>query len=321
MDPEQRIAMDQVRSRFPSLSVSEVRSLLEAHHWRVSSACDAAAKAAEAATKSGGPASYFVGGGDHGSGQHVLARPEDHPAATDVVNSIFQQAKAQGATEDESSPQAFFGKARRLGHTTTASPFVASTVRQRCSITVTLYRNGIRVGDGPLTALESSEGREILLAMEKGYIPPSLVSQYPDCDLDVILHDCLNMDYEAPAYSAFQGTGHRMSAAVSASPSSSGQPESYTPSRTFSFHEDEPSSFICILNSNGERKEFQVNPSRHTVEDVYFLAHTFQPELKTFVLVVRGFPPRKLLDHTRQQTIAEAKLQRAVISIQSTQGE
>lgn len=45
----------------------------------------------------------------------------------------------------------------------------------------------------------------------------------------------------------------------------------------FSFNSDEPSTSIRIVTTHGKQSEVKLNAQRHTVEDLYYLAHTIQP--------------------------------------------
>jgi UBX domain-containing protein 1 len=350
MDGEKVSSINQLRTRFPALSLSEARALLEKHNWNVIIAgAEAEQKEKQrTATNGSGGESYFVGGGDKGSGQQVMAPPGEvgaHKAGGggarlgpsgeggeggvhSLIDSIFQKAKEDGAKQGEEGggePRAFYGRGQRLGYTANPSPYIASTLRAEKTVNVTVYRNGFQINDDVFIPLESDDGRQFLEAMDKGFVPASLAARYPNTDLSVNLRDCLQVDYTPPAYTAFQGQGHRLAAAPanSTAPAASGSPgnagnASYDLSRIFEVHEDEEKSFVVLLNTRGERKQFEVNPSRHTVEDLYSLAHSYQPEVERFILVERGMPPRRMEAATRPLTIAAAKLARAVLAIQET---
>lgn len=352
MDGEKVSSINQLRTRFPALSFSEARALLEKHNWNVIIAGAEAEQVEKKKTAGGGGENYFVGGGDKGSGQQVMAPPgegngrkggprgdsaPDAGGVHSLIDNIFQKAKEEGAKQGEEGdgePRAFYGRGQRLGYTANPSPYIASTLRAEKTVSVTVYRNGFQLNDDVFIPLESDEGRQFLDAMDKGYVPAPLAARYPNTDLSVNLRDCLQVDYTPPAYSAFQGQGHRLSspsgpgatantttnatAAGAAAGSSGGAvgETSYDPARPFAVHDDEDKSFVVLLNTRGERKQFEVNPGRHTVEDLYSLAHGYQPEVARFVLVERGMPPRRMEAAMRPLTIAAAKLARAVLAIQ-----
>ncbi|KAG5504916.1 hypothetical protein JKF63_04362 [Porcisia hertigi] len=345
MDGEKLSSINQLRTRFPALSVSDARALLERHNWNVAIA-GADAERDERQRAKAGAANYFVGGGTKGSGQQVMAPPGESDGSQSgsggmhsLIDSIFRKAQEEGAKEGEgaggtgaesSEPRAFYGRGQRLGFTSHPSPYIASTLRAERTVCVTVYRNGFEVDNDMFVPLDSEEGRQFVLAMDKGFVPRSLAAKYPNTDLTVNLRDCLQETYTPPAYTAFHGQGHRL-ATQSSAPASSATPtdpsaaataatESNTPSydacRTVEVHSDETTSFVVILNTRGERQQVQVNPERHTVEDLYHLAHMYQPELVHFVLVERGMPPRRLENSMRSLTIAQAKLSRAVVALQ-----
>ncbi|GET88502.1 hypothetical protein, conserved [Leishmania tarentolae] len=349
MDGERLSSINTLRTRFPALTVSDARALLERHNWNVTIA-GAEAEQEERQRKKKDPANYFVGGGDKGSGQQVMAPPgEDVSDRTDgtgsgsgvnsTIDRIFRKAQvesakanggASGTGAEDNEPRAFYGRGQRLGYTANPSPYIASTLRAERSVCVTVYRNGFEVDNNLFVPLNSDEGRRFVEAMDKGYVPPSLATRYPNTDITVNLRDCLQVDYVPPAYVAFQGQGHRLAAPSSAAASSAAPGEAqaspttgdttntsaYDSCRALEVHSDEPTSFVVLLNTRGERRQVEVNPDRHTVEDLYNLAHAYQPELQHFILVERGMPPRRLEASTRLQTVAQAKLTRAVVALQ-----
>ncbi|KAG5479036.1 hypothetical protein LSCM1_02879 [Leishmania martiniquensis] len=344
MDGEKLSSINELRTRFPALSVSDARALLERHNWNVTIA-GAEAEQGERQRMKAGSANYFVGGGDKGSGQQVMTPPGESDPNREVsgmhsmIDRIFRKAHKEGASGgrgDASSgaegaePRAFYGRGQRLGYTANLSPYVASTLRAERSICVTIYRNGFEVDKDTFVPLNSDEGRQFAEAMDRGFVPPFLAAKYPNTDLKVNLRDCLQVDYSPPAYTAFQGQGRRLAApgstaaspaaaAGDSAPVATASPSgtaSYDAARTVEVHSDEATSFVVLLNTRGERRQVELNPERHTVEDLYTLAHAYQPELEQFILVERGMPPRRLEGSTRSQTIAQAKLSRAVVALQ-----
>ncbi|CCW61923.1 unnamed protein product [Phytomonas sp. EM1] len=308
---------------FPQLSAAQARNILVNHKWDLESSLeDAESFAAKASNERPKTENYCVGRDDRRSTQQDDAShtntsaPDNCDDVGKLLESLFSQVSGGYDDKDKGSAplNAFYGRGRRLGHTEQPSPYIASTLRQRRDVSITLYRNGIFVDNGIFITMNSPEGKEFLEAMRQGYIPSSLQSHYPDCELNVTLLDHLELDYKPASLTAFKGEGHRLTTDEGKT-STSGERLSFDTSRNFHFEPSEDASFICILNTQGERREFKVNPSRHTVEDVYYLAHSLQPDLERFVLVVRSMPPYKLENLTRSQTIEEAKLCRAVVTI------
>ncbi|CCW66264.1 unnamed protein product [Phytomonas sp. Hart1] len=312
-----------LQSLFPQLSTAQACDILERHNWNLESTLkEAESSTVKVSNLCTNTENNPVRGSEHGSAQQ---KDTSHTNATipggrgdieKVLEGLFTQA-SQGGIDKNSGiePQnAFYGRGRRLGHTEHPSPYIASTLRQQRDVSITLYRNGISMDNGMFIAMDSPEGKEFLETMHQGYIPSSLASQYPDCELNVTLLDRLELDYKPVSYTAFKGEGHCLRAKEGASSTAGGEFR-FDASRSFHFEPSEDTSFICMLNTQGERREFKVNPFRHTVEDVYHLAHGLQPDLERFSLVVRSIPPYNLENSMRSQTIQEAKLSRAVITI------
>lgn len=338
---QQEEAIERLKQRCPTLSSADARRFLEENEWNVGRSWRAVNErngVPPPHSASANPANhYFVGGGDHGSGQQVVAPSSGPPRGVrDVVDSVFEKARKEGASEADDDfggdQRAFYGRGQRLGYTTNPSPYVASTLRPHRSLVVRLYRNGVQVEDDPLIPLESPEGKAFVESLDRGYVPAAIAAKYPNTDVSVQLKDLMSEDYETPSHVAFQGTGHRLSevpsspgpagsSSVAKAPASSAGATSglsYDPARQFELSEgEEASSTIRLTNTRGEQKEVKVNPGKHTVEDVYYLAHTFQPEVPRFILVVRDVPPRRLDDSTRALTVEAAKLKRAVVSMQA----
>ncbi|RNF19367.1 UBX domain-containing protein 1 [Trypanosoma conorhini] len=291
-------------------SVMRVLEETAASHWasvegQRTGADDAAGKKVE---------KHFVGGGPS-SGQVVLG---GDGAVENVIESLFNKVRQGKGDEEVEEAQFFFGRGRRLGHTASASPFIEPTLRQRRDIVVTVYRDCYRVDDGPRMQKASSEGMAFFQALEAGVVPESIAAIYPNTNISVRLVDCTQHD--APSsFSAFAGEGRRLDAkeatAVAAPPSVAQTGGCATPvamSDSFELHEDEETTKLAIVNLLGERKEFRVNPQRHTVRDVFFLAARHaQPDALSFQLIARDVPPRPLADGSL--TIDAAKLRNATV--------
>ncbi|KEG09558.1 UBX domain-containing protein 1 [Trypanosoma grayi] len=269
---------------------------------------------------------YFVGGGAS-SGQIVIASGDAMGAGrggevNDVIKSIFDREKQPLDNEDGEGVHAFFGRGRRLGHTATPSPFIASTARQRREVAVKVFRNAYCVDDGPIQEKDSEEGMAFFKALNEGVVPDSIAAMYPTTYIDVLLVDCMQQDAPAATFSAFAGEGHRLSGPTTSTTPTEAAAAPTTPPRvqsatssgsgTFKLHEGEETTKLAIVNFLGERKEFVVNPMRHTVGDIFTLAsQQAQPGALSFELIARDVPPRPLVD--KSLTIDSAKLRNATV--------
>ncbi|KAH9600468.1 SEP domain [Trypanosoma melophagium] len=252
---------------------------------------------------------HFVGGGPS-SGQVVLGGED---AVGDVIESIFERARTQAGGEDADGAQAFFGRGRRLGYTTAPSPFIASTVQQHRDIVVTVYRNGYAIDNGPLQPKDSAEGKAFFHALNTGVVPDSVAAMYPNTNISVRLVDSTQQD--APTtHVPFAGEGRRLCSTTTTTGTSEATAAGAKLGVSGSFHlnEDEETSKLVIVNLLGERKEFKVNPKRHTVADLFVLAAQHaQPGALAFQLIARDIPPRPLQDTSL--TIDAAKLRNATV--------
>lgn len=291
---------------------------------------------------------YYVGGGDT-SGQAVMApkteggkntdpnpaRKGANPAGESYAAGIFDAARASGAEnptdfDDNGGNNVtvpFSGAGRRLGHTEGPSPVMASVVANKRKVKVTFYKDGFIIDDSnDLRSMDDEAGRAFIESISKGFIPQELATRYPNTTIDVKLIDHSNTEFEGQnLFVAFAGAGHKLNATGAASGTKVGEttgttdslPGHNTPIPTsFSFDEnEEPKAKIVIHTPDNRRCEHRVNPNRHTVNDIRYLAAQDIPGLipNRIDLVVRDMPPRKLTDFS--QTIAEAKCANAVIMV------
>lgn len=288
-----------------------------------------------AAQQKGKSNEYFVGGGDN-SGQAVVApkvegRPND-PQGSDegyTAENIFNAARNSGANElsdfDESNKTvAFSGAGRRLGYTEGPSPVMAPVVPNQRKVKITFYKDGFVIDDSnELRSLTDEAGKAFVGSIMKGYIPQELSTKYPNTTIDVKLVDQSKSEFEpSNLFVAFAGAGHKLSATGASSATAIGGTTTANPGHTvpapttFEYNEaEEPKGKVVIQTPDGRRCEHKVNPARHTVNDLRFLASQDVPGLlmHRIDLVVRDMPPRKLTDFS--QTLAEAKCVNAVIMI------
>uniref|UniRef100_A0A0A9ZED2 UBX domain-containing protein 2A n=1 Tax=Lygus hesperus TaxID=30085 RepID=A0A0A9ZED2_LYGHE len=186
--------------------------------------------------------------------------------------------------EGSGTSQAFFGRGRRLGFTANPSPFMHATVRQRREVSVLVYKNGFLVNDELFVPLDSEDGVAFVQSMDQGYVPPLLASHYPDNDIDMKLTDMREKTYTASIQSIFTGTGHRLASNTTITNSSLNEnvdanmtQKCYDGNRVFAFDNQEASTSIRLVTTTGRMSEIKVNTQRHTVEDLYLLAHQLQP--------------------------------------------
>lgn len=303
---EQRDAVQRLHKAFPNFSLSEARGFLERSLWDFSAATALAEREEANRLKEKGNMNFYAGDGQMTLGSRDVDTKE-------MVNSLFEKARVDQGAEEPERERAFYGEGRRLGHTANPSPAMASTLRPHRESVLEVYQNGFLLENGEFILLESPEGKMGVEEMNKGVVPSFLFKLHPNTDLSVTLQDKSGVPYTPPSHVPFRGEGHRLCGEES---TTSAVPAPSLGVKPFAFNENEPSSFILLVSSKGRRQEFKVNPERHTVGDIYGLAKQVEPDLEHFVLVVREIPPRKLDVTKKDETIAAAKLTRAVITIQ-----
>ncbi|AAZ12290.1 hypothetical protein, conserved [Trypanosoma brucei brucei TREU927] len=262
--------------------------------------------------------SYFVGGGPS-SGQQVDA-PADSSSVKGMIDSLFRSAPVAASDGRSTAPQAFYGYGRRLGHTQANSPFISPTALQERTVNVRVYRDGYTIDDGPLLSMDSPESVEFFESVREGIVPARLTAMYPITKISLRLIDCMHLDCKSDV--RFPGTGRRLDEGTSGGASKAevnaemGAVALPVDARPFEFHEGEEQAKIAIVNLFGERKEFKVNPKRHTVADVYGLAAAYaNVHLGAFKLVVRDVPPRQLSDESK--TVDEARLSNCTVIVRT----
>lgn len=314
MDPVKKNVADALQRQFSHLTLAEAYAILERHKFDM----NAAARECTA--------TFAPTAGDSGVLYEMPATAGARPAVDGHVQSTMDQLFQQGGSDGGGGAddgQAFFGSGRRLGYTKASSPVIPATVRQQRALRVAVYKNEIRVDAGnetPVTVipLATPEAAEFMASLKVGAVPSTLEALYPNCDLTVELQDRMDKVYAPPArqFAAFADEGRRLGTDTGAAGPASGP--CYDPSRVFQLDDAMDTTVVRVVNTKGGQTEVKVNPTAHTVEDLYVLAHRTEPARGQFLLEVRDVPPRKLGPETRHMTIEAAKLKRAVVVMRPT---
>jgi len=159
------------------------------------------------------------------------------------------------------------------------------------SVTVTVYRNGFTVGNGPFRPLSDPLNKKFMDEMSMGRCPAELQTGGPDAPVNVALHDKRGEDYKeppAPAYTAFSGEGNSLggsSAAASVAVEAS--------AGTVAVDAAKAKTKIQIRFHDGSRKAQEFN-EEHTVGDLRsFCMQCMGGQPAT---IMGGFPPKPLTD-------------------------
>jgi UBX domain-containing protein 1 len=181
--------------------------------------------------------------------------------------------------------------------------------------TITLYRNGFMVNDGPLRDPEQPESQTFLSQLMEGVVPDEIIrsSGGRRHDLAVSLVDKRSEDYvppPPPAYVAFSGTGSSLGVTANESAII------FTPDLLQSItipilNESEPVATIQVRAHNGKRLKIRINASRSVLELAAIVQQETGNTTTNFTLSA-GFPPQDL--QNPNSTISDAKLSGAVVT-------
>ena len=177
--------------------------------------------------------------------------------------------------------------------------------------TITLYRDGFVVDDGPYRRLDDPANSVFLTALASGMIPPELSAGGQNVNVGLI--DKRNQDYDAQQQqqqSSFSGTGNALgSTTIDATGDGVVTLTSNTSSSSPELDASRPQTRIMLRLANGSRKVLQVNLD-WPLSAILSLMSDDEPSDQRFTLS-SGFPPTILTNYT--QTIEEAGLKNAQI--------
>eukprot|EP00403_Amphidinium_massartii_P010341 CAMPEP_0178419766 /NCGR_PEP_ID=MMETSP0689_2-20121128/25780_1 /TAXON_ID=160604 /ORGANISM="Amphidinium massartii, Strain CS-259" /LENGTH=240 /DNA_ID=CAMNT_0020041215 /DNA_START=135 /DNA_END=853 /DNA_ORIENTATION=- len=178
------------------------------------------------------------------------------------------------------------------------------------AVTVTWYRNGIVVGNGPFRPFSDPLNKKFLDEMVQGKCPEELQGDNPDVHVQLI--DKRGEDYKegaapaAPAYTAFSGEGNTLGGGSSSSASAAVEADK----GSIAVDDSKPKTKLQIRFHNGERKAQEFNQD-HTVGDLR--AFCMQCVSGQSVAIMGGFPPKELVDDAA--TLKDAGLCGAQVTI------
>lgn len=265
---------------------------------------------------------HYAGGSEH-SGQLIKGN-KDKIKVTDVFNS----AKEHGAevVEDHSSQSraqsfgAFGGSGFKLGDSSQPSQAVAPDRRagpplERRS-TITFWRGGFTVDDGPLRKMEDPANKEFLSAVMRGEIPQELVRQAQGAEVHVNMVDKRTEEYvpPKPVLRPFSGSGFKLGSPVpevvtDAAPASRA-PTNPPTAASVDVDQSAPITSIQIRLSDGTRLVSKFNHT-HTVGDIRNFINLSRPGAPTAYALMTTFPNKVLSDDS--SNIKDAGLLNACI--------
>lgn len=201
--------------------------------------------------------------------------------------------------EEEADPRdSVFAQAENAG------PNAGEEVRR----TITMYRNGFVVDDGPYRRLDDPANADFLRSLAQGVTPRELML---DGDVSVGLIDKRQEDFQE-TFQSFSGAGASLGTAAAAGDSGNTVDPATLPESPPAVDASQPSTSIQVRTANGKRKIVKINLSS-SVRDL--AAHLRDvADGKPFRLMA-GFPPKPIDD--LNQSVEAAGLKGASVNMQS----
>eukprot|EP00245_Coleochaete_scutata_P001026 TRINITY_DN11252_c0_g1_i1.p1 TRINITY_DN11252_c0_g1~~TRINITY_DN11252_c0_g1_i1.p1 ORF type:complete len:413 (+),score=76.96 TRINITY_DN11252_c0_g1_i1:66-1304(+) len=286
----------------------------------------------DSGSESDGPNEYYTGGEKSG----MMVQDPNRPQR--AVDAIFQNARQQGAVEGTSQDLDAGGSRRGgaftgRGYTLSDEPSVATnegtpteSTPPAVTHTITFWRNGFIVGDGPLRHFEDPENRPFLESINRGNCPRELEPQDRNTQVTV---NMVKRDEDwtpppEPRYRAFAGVGRTLGSTTTGGvSSSSGEIPAPTasgtvsgmasagPAKGFEVDNSKPSTSITVRLLDGTRLVIRFN-HHHTIGDLRQFIDAARPGSAAHAYgLYTGFPPKLLQD--LGQTVEDAGLLNSVV--------
>ncbi|KAL7752577.1 protein phosphatase regulator [Sorochytrium milnesiophthora] len=192
--------------------------------------------------------------------------------------------------------------------------------------TITFWKNGFSIEDGPLRSYDDPESQQILQALKSGYVLQTLAVHILNVQfgqpVDVKVAHKLEEEYKPPPMKPFSGSGQRLGSVVPAvvnnsslpgafSGSSASPAETAAPVPALSVDENKPMTTLQIRLGDGTRLVSKFNHD-HTVGDIRSFINSARPgQASRQYILQTTFPNRELTDS--KATIKDAGLLSAVV--------
>ncbi|KAL2316987.1 hypothetical protein Fmac_030863 [Flemingia macrophylla] len=257
---------------------------------------------------------YYTGGEKSG----MLVRDPIKGGNTNSVDDIFDRARevaVDAPPENSSRSRSFSGTARLLSGETLPS---APPRVQEVTHSVTFWRNGFSVNDGPLRRLDDPQNAPFLESIKMSECPKELEPADGRTSVHVNLTR-RDEDYPEPVKPrqlAFQGVGRTLGSTSSSNDEpvqTTGASPNTAPLPTMGLVVDESQSVtsIQLRLADGTRMVSRFN-HHHTIRDVRAFIDASRPGgARNYQLQTMGFPPKQLTD--LDQTIEQAGIANSVV--------
>jgi UBX domain-containing protein 1 len=173
--------------------------------------------------------------------------------------------------------------------------------------TITMYRDGFVVDDGPYRRLDDPANADFLRSLARGQTPAELMSEGENGNVTVGLVDKRSQEYEEQ-FRSFSGVGATLGSSHAAAvvgstvdPSTLEDPSEVDASR--------PTTSIQVRLANGQRKVIKINLDATVLQLVSHLKSVVDAPFQ----LVAGFPPKPLEDFSA--TVEAAGLQGAQVQV------
>ncbi|TKY57020.1 Plant UBX domain-containing protein 5 [Spatholobus suberectus] len=261
------------------------------------------------------PDEYYTGG--EKSGMLV----QDPTKGNNSVDDIFDHARQAAVDVPSENPRnssrsrSFSGTARLLsGETVPSAPQRVEEVTH----TVTFWRNGFSVNDGPLRRLDDPQNAPFLESIKKSECPKELepTDRRTSVHVNLTRRDEEYPEPVEPRHRPFQGVGRTLGSTSSSNDEpiqTTGASPNTAPLPTMGLVVDEsqPVTSIQLRLADGTRMVSRFN-HHHTIRDVRAFIDASRPGgARSYQLQTMGFPPKQLAD--LDQTIEQAGIANSVV--------
>lgn len=273
------------------------------------------------------PQNLFAGGHQSGMAVQNPGKKGTNPLIDNILKKAAEGGASPEAETEAARPQNFGGAGYRLSDSGSAQAVPPSAPAgqqerlQRVSRTLTFWRNGFSVDDGPLLRFDDPANRETLELIDQGKAPLHLLNVSMGQPVDLRVAKRQDEDYVAPkpTMKPFAGSGQRLggldsgvNTTTSAAPSSS---QSSQPARApvpeLNVDASQPVTTLQIRLADGTRMVSKFNHT-HTIGDVRnFVNASRSGEAGRPYVLQTTFPSKDLVENSL--TLKDAGLLNAVI--------
>jgi UBX domain-containing protein 1 len=234
----------------------------------------------------------YVGGiGSQGGGSGLAVEPNFADGPSNASDSIFNRAESAGPDDGPGGP---------------------SNVQR----TITMYRDGFVVDDGPYRRLDDPANARFLRSLARGQTPEELIGDGPGGNTTVGLVDKRKEEY-VETFRSFSGAGQSLGGggASSGAEGTGAATGVFDPSSLPAASEaGGDTTSIAVTMLDGSRKVVKVALTATVTELASRAAAASNSTISVPFRIVAGFPPKPLEDGN--QTVEEAGLKGARVRLQ-----